>query len=174
MSEKDNIKLKTDTLSSRKSNASVGVHVKRKRKIIAKPASKDSLKKNDVSVEKKEAKSSSPLIKTNNEKKVKTLVKVSDAPTQDIKPSKKQKINKDEKIEKMDSKELHLKSPTKKKDKNKKNKNHIKDITPTHKFEKPTEPVKRDVKISQSMTVAELANQMVLKNTDLISKMMSL
>ena len=174
MSEKDNIKLKTDTLSSRKSSASVGVHVKRKRKIIAKPVSKDSLKKNDVSVVKKEAKSSSPLKKTNNEKKVKTLVKVSDAPTQDIKPSKKQKINKDEKIEKMESKELHLKSPKQKKDKNKKNKNHIKDIAPTHKFEKPTEPVKRDVKISQSMTVAELANQMALKNTDLISKMMSL
>jgi translation initiation factor IF-2 len=87
---------------------------------------------------------------------------------------KKQKINKDEKIEKMESKELHLKSPKQKKDKNKKNKNHIKDIAPTHKFEKPTEPVKRDVKISQSMTVAELANQMALKNTDLISKMMSL
>jgi len=174
MSEKDNIKLKTDTLSSRKSSASVGVHVKRKRKIIAKPVSKDSLKKNDVSVVKKEAKSSSPLKKTNNEKKVKTLVKVSDAPTQDIKPSKKQKINKDEKIEKMESKELHLKSPKQKKDKNKKNKSHIKDIAPTHKFEKPTEPVKRDVKISQSMTVAELANQMALKNTDLISKMMSL
>ena len=100
----------------------MGVHVKRKRKIIAKPVSKDSLKKNDVSVVKKEAKSSSPLKKTNNEKKVKTLVKVSEVPTQDIKPSKKQKINKDDKIEKMESKELHLKSPKQKKDKNKKNK----------------------------------------------------
>ena len=174
MSEKDNIKLKTDTLSSRKSSASVGVHVKRKRKIIAKPVSKDSLKKNDVSVVKKEAKSSSPLKKTNNEKKVKTLVKASEPSAQDIKSSKRQKINKDDKIEKMESKELHLKLPKQKKDKNKKNKNHIKDIAPTHKFEKPTEPVKRDVKISQSMTVAELANQMALKNTDLISKMMSL
>ena len=174
MSEKDNIKLKTDTLSSRKSSASVGVHVKRKRKIIAKPVSKDTLKTNDVAVVKKEVKNSSPLKKSNNEKKVKTLVKVNEPPTQDIKSSKKQKINKDEKIEKMESKELHLKSPKQKKDKNKKNKNHIKDIAPTHKFEKPTEPVKRDVKISQSMTVAELANQMALKNTDLISKMMSL
>ena len=34
MSEKDNIKLKTDTLSSRKSNASVGVHVKRKERLF--------------------------------------------------------------------------------------------------------------------------------------------
>ena len=39
MTDKDNIKLKTDTLSSRKSGSSVGVHVKRKRKIIAKPSS---------------------------------------------------------------------------------------------------------------------------------------
>ena len=174
MSEKDNIKLKTDTLSSRKSNASVGVHVKRKRKIIAKPVSKEPARTNDVSVEKKDLKSSSPIKKTNNEKKANTLGKVSEPPTQDIKSSKKQRVDKDEKIEKMESKELHLKSPKQKKDKNKKNKSHIKDIAPTHKFEKPTEPVKRDVKISQSMTVAELANQMALKNTDLISKMMSL
>ena len=174
MSEKDNIKLKTDTLSSRKSSASVGVHVKRKRKIIAKPASKEPLKTNNAPVVKKEVKNSSSLTKINNEKKLKTVAKVGEPPVQDTKPSKKQKINKDEKIEKMESKELHLKSPKQKKDKNKKNKNNIKEIAPTHKFEKPTEPIKRDVKISQSMTVAELANQMALKNTDLISKMMSL
>ena len=66
MSEKDNIKLKTDTLSSRKSSASVGVHVKRKRKIIAKSASEDSLKKNDASAVKKEVKNSSSLKKTKN------------------------------------------------------------------------------------------------------------
>jgi translation initiation factor IF-2 len=174
MSEKDNIKLKTDSLSSRKSSASVGVHVKRKRKIIAKPALKEPLRTNDVSAEKRALTNSSAIKKTNNEKKASSLVKAVESSTQDIKSSKKQKINKDEKIEKMESKELHLKSPKQKKDKNKKNKNHIKDIAPTHKFEKPTEPVKRDVKISQSMTVAELANQMALKNTDLISKMMSL
>ena len=174
MAEKDNIKLKTDTLSSRKSSASVGVHVKRKRKIIAKPKSKEPARTNDVSVEKKDFISSPSIKKTNNEKKTNSLGKVSEPPTQDIKSSKKQKIDKDEKIEKMESKELHLKLPKQKKDKDKKNKNHIKDIAPTHKFEKPTEPVKRDVKISQSMTVAELANQMALKNTDLISKMMSL
>ena len=53
MSEKDNIKLKTDTLSSRKSSASVGVHVKRKRKIIAKSVSKDIVRSNDAPAEKK-------------------------------------------------------------------------------------------------------------------------
>jgi hypothetical protein len=81
-------------------------------------------------VEKKEVANSSPIKKTNNEKKANSLVKVSEPSTQDIKSSKKQKINKDEKIEKMESKELHLKSPKQKKDKNKKNKNHIKDIAP--------------------------------------------
>ena len=173
MSEKDNIKLKTDSLSSRKSSASAGVHVKRKRKIIAKVASKDPVRKNDVSLEKKEPIKSPPL-NNNSEKKANSSVKVTEPSSQDIKSPKKQKIDKDEKIEKMENKELHLKLPKQKKDKNKKNKNHAKDIAPTHKFEKPTEPVKRDVKISQSMTVAELANQMALKNTDLISKMMSL
>ena len=69
MSEKDNIKLKTDTLSSRKSSASVGVHVKRKRKIIAKPVSTNPVRTSDISVEKKEVANSSPIKKTSNEKK---------------------------------------------------------------------------------------------------------
>ena len=38
MTDKDNIKLKTDTPSPRKA-VHLGVHVKRKRKIIAKPLS---------------------------------------------------------------------------------------------------------------------------------------
>ena len=71
MSEKDNIKLKTDTLSSRKSSASVGVHVKRKRKIIAKPRSKNTWKKNNDSVEKEKVKNTKPQKKTNKEKKEK-------------------------------------------------------------------------------------------------------
>ena len=175
MSEKDNIKLKTDTLSSRKSGSSAaGVHVKRKRKIIAKPTIKDKKINDNNSLEKKEIlKPSDDNVSPKDSKHIKTA-NVTEPLSQDTKTPKKQKIDKDEKIEKMENKELHLKSPKQKKDKNKKNKNEIKDITPAHKFEKPTEPVKRDVKISQSMTVAELANQMALKNTDLIAKMMSL
>ena len=168
MTDKDNIKLKTDTLSSRKSGSSVGVHVKRKRKIIAKPSNiqaSDSLR----SIKKE-------IIKENSPKEI-TISKVSstkEVTSTDQKPTKKHKIGKDEKIEKMENKELHLKSPSYKKDKNKKNKIQLHDIQATHKFEKPTEPVVRDVKITQSMTVAELANQMALKHTDLIAKMMSL
>ena len=173
MTDKDNIKLKTNTLSSRKSTSSTGVHVKRKRKIITNSASS---KKINIKEEKKESTEIPVSAKKNiaNEDKSKKLVKNSDQPTQDAKSPKKQKIDKDEKIEKMENKELHLKSPKQKKDKNRKNKNQIKEIETTHKFEKPTEPIKRDVKISQYMTVADLASQMALKNTDLIAKMMSL
>ena len=173
MTEKDNIKLKTDTLSSRKSTSSTGVHVKRKRKIITNSTPS---KKTNIKEEKKESVEISVSNQKNiiNEDKSKKLIKNSDQPVQDVKSPKKQKIDKDEKIEKMENKELHLKSPKQKKDKNRKNKNQIKEIETTHKFEKPTEPIKRDVKISQSMTVADLASQMALKNTDLIAKMMSL
>ena len=173
MTDKDNIKLKTDTLSSRKSSGSTGVHVKRKRKIIPNSAPP---KKNNIKDEKKESSETTIVAKRSNLNETKTTKSIvhTDQPAQDTKAPKKQKIDKDEKIEKMENKELHLKSPKQKKDKNRKNKNQIKEIETTHKFEKPTEPIKRDVKISQSMTVADLASQMALKNTDLIAKMMSM
>ncbi len=173
MTEKDNIKLKTDTLTSRKNNSPVGVHVKRKRKIITQTstAQSDSSSKITKTDSKKE------IIKDSASQNIKTTTKLSQTvenQTSDLKASKKHKIDKDEKIERMENKELHLKSPSSKKGKNKKNQTQLHDIQTTHKFEKPTEPVKRDVKITQSMTVAELANQMALKHTDLITKMMSL
>ena len=173
MSEKDNIKLKTDTLSSRKSSPSAGVHVKRKRKIIAKPVINNKKTDDTTSVESKEILDSKDKL-ISKESLDSKLSKTSEPQSHDNKFTKKQKIDKDEKIEKMENKELHLKSPKQKKDKNKKSQNNINDIAQTHKFEKPTEPIRRDVKISQSMTVAELANQMALKNTDLIAKMMGL
>ena len=173
MTEKDNIKLKTDTLTSRKNSSPVGIHVKRKRKITAQTSStqSNSSPKNTKTDIKKE------IIKDSASQTIKTNTKLSQTvenQTSDLKSSKKYKIDKDEKIERMENKELHLKSPSSKKGKNKKNQTQLHDIQTTHKFEKPTEPVKRDVKITQSMTVAELATQMALKHTDLITKMMSL
>ena len=173
MTEKDNIKLKTDTLTSRKNNSPVGVHVKRKRKIITQTSTAQSDPSSKIT--KKDSKKE--IIKDSASQNIKTNTKLSQAvenQTSDPKASKKHKIDKDEKIERMENKELHLKSPSSKKGKNKKNQTQLHDIQTTHKFEKPTEPVKRDVKITQSMTVAELANQMALKHTDLITKMMSL
>ncbi|MEK9906359.1 MAG: translation initiation factor IF-2 [Gammaproteobacteria bacterium] len=167
MSEKDNIKLKSDTLSSRKSTSSSGVHVKRKRRIVAKTSS--SVNKPSINTEKKETSANEAAIKP----KANKLKPSTQAQPIEAKTPKKHKVDKDEKIEKMENKELHLKHPNKK-DKNKKITPKVQEIQSTHKFEKPTEPVVRDVKIKQSMTVAELAGQMALKNSDLIAKMMGL
>ena len=167
MSEKDNIKLKSDTLSSRKSTSSSGVHVKRKRRIVAKTSTP--VNKPSINTEEKQTPANDAVIKPKSNK----LKSSSQAQPIEAKTSKKHKVDKDEKIEKMENKELHLKHPNKK-DKNKKIKPKVQDIQSTHKFEKPTEPVVREVKIKQSMTVAELAGQMALKNSDLIAKMMGL
>ncbi|UCG73452.1 MAG: translation initiation factor IF-2 [Chromatiales bacterium] len=43
-----------------------------------------------------------------------------------------------------------------------------------HGFERPTEPVKRVVEIPDSITVAELAQQMAVKGTEVIKQMMSM
>ena len=172
MTDKDNIKLKTQTLSSRKNTSSTGVHVKRKRKIIAKELTSKTKEINKTT--KKETLKESVKENTSPAIKVPKTSPAKDNVSIDAKTPKKHKIDKDEKIEKMENKELHLKSPSNKKEKNKKTKTQLQDIQTTHKFEKPTEPVIRDVKITQSMTVADLANQMALKHTDLITKMMSL
>ena len=100
MTDKDNIKLKTDTLSSRKSGSSVGVHVKRKRKIIVKPTSAQA-SESSLSVKKETKKE---FIKDNTPKEVKTS---NASPAQgvaaaDPKPAKKHKIDKDEKIVQLD------------------------------------------------------------------------
>ena len=60
MSEKDNIKLKSDTLSSRKSTSSSGVHVKRKRRIVAKTPS--SVNKPSINTEKKQTPANEELL----------------------------------------------------------------------------------------------------------------
>ena len=117
MTDKDNIKLNTDTLSSRRSGSSVGVHVKRKRKIITKPST---TKAPDSSRSiKKEVKKG--IVKENPPKEpiISKASPVKDPTTTDPKATKKHKIDKDEKIEKMENKELHLKSPSYKKDKRK-------------------------------------------------------
>ena len=119
MTEKDNIKLKTDTLTSRKNNSPVGVHVKRKRKIITQTSTAQS----DPSSKITKTDSKKEIIKDSASQNIKTTTKLSQTvenQTSDLKASKKHKIDKDEKIERMENKELHLKSPSSKKGKNKK------------------------------------------------------
>ena len=93
MTDKDNIKLKTDTLSSRKSSSSVGVHVKRKRKILVKPTSTQASDSSRTT--KKEVKKE--VVKDNLSKEI-TISKAPPAKevtSTDPKPTKKHKVDKD-------------------------------------------------------------------------------
>ena len=85
---------------------------------------------------------------------------------------KKNKIDKDEKIEKFENKELHLKSKN-----HKQNKNTVEpdpSLISQHQFEKPTEPIKKTIELSDSVTVGELAQKISMKSSDLMKTMMNL
>ena len=93
--------------------------------------------------------------------------KVSEMPAQ----KKKSKFSKDEKIEQFENKELHLKS------KSKKVVNKVEadpSLLSQHQFEKPTEPVKRTVEISDSITVGELAQKLSIKSSELMKSLMNM
>ena len=93
--------------------------------------------------------------------------KVSEMPAQ----KKKSKFSKDEKIEQFENKELHLKSNSKKVA------NKIEadpSLLSQHQFEKPTEPVKRTVEISDSITVGELAQKLSIKSSELMKSLMNM
>ena len=91
MTEKDNIKLKTDTLSNRKSSTSTGVQVKRKRKIINKAVEKktEAKTKPNVSENEKIVSKTKSITPQEVNKNRGTAVPESKAP-------KKQRIDKDE------------------------------------------------------------------------------
>lgn len=85
---------------------------------------------------------------------------------------KKNKIDKDEKIEKFENKELHLKSKN-----HKQSKNTVEpdpSLISQHQFEKPTEPIKKTIELSDSVTVGELAQKISMKSSDLMKTMMNL
>ena len=96
-----------------------------------------------------------------------TPLKASELPGQ----KKKNKFSKDEKIEQFENKELHLKSKTKK---------AINKVEPDpsllsqHQFEKPTEPVRKTVEISESITVGELAQKLSIKSSELMKSLMNM
>ena len=85
---------------------------------------------------------------------------------------KKNKIDKDEKIEKFENKELHLKSKN-----HKQSKSTVEpdpSLISQHQFEKPTEPIKKTIELSDSVTVGELAQKISMKSSDLMKTMMNL
>ncbi|MBK46352.1 MAG: translation initiation factor IF-2 [Gammaproteobacteria bacterium] len=93
--------------------------------------------------------------------------------TPDIVPTKKKnKFDKDEKIEQFENKELHLKSKAKKTSKNKSEPDQS--LLSQHQFEKPTEPVKKVIEITESITVGELAQKISMKSAELVKTIMNL
>lgn len=72
--------------------------------------------------------------------------------------------------------ELHVKSEKRGKRKFVTRKASLKKVvkTPRHEFEKPTEPVKREVTVFENMTVKDLAQGMAIKSAELVKQMMAM
>jgi len=106
-----------------------------------------------------------PNIEINNESskkqndKAQTAKKtIKESPSASIdasKQKKKVKFDKDSKVEDFDNKELHLKEPKAKKQHNKAVKKEEVDLSSQHQFEKPTEPIKKEIDIPESITVSD-------------------
>ena len=87
---------------------------------------------------------------------------------------KKNKIDKDTKAENFDNKELHLKEPKPRKNQNKPTLLSESDLITKHQFEKPTEPIKKEIEIPESITVSDLAQKISMKSSELIKTMMNI
>jgi len=183
MAEKD-IK-KSLSLKSRKGSGSkqskpsvssknVTIQVKRKKIIIpSESEKKDSLlMTNEISVTSKE-----------NIEVVKNDIKPTDIKKEpidiktkkDLDPLKKKaRTSKDDKAENFKNKELHLKEPKPKKNHHKKEKLSESELLQKHQFEKPTEPIKKEIEIPDAITVNELAQKISVKSSELIKVMMNM
>ena len=87
---------------------------------------------------------------------------------------KKTKTDKDDKVEIFENKELHLKEPKPKKVHNNQKKLSDPEISQQHQFEKPTEPIKKEIEIPEAITVSELAQKISVKSSELIKIMMNM
>ncbi len=183
MAEKD-IK-KSLSLKSRKGSGSkqskpsigsknVTIQVRRKKIIVpSEPEKKDSsLVADDSSTPLKEnTETTSNDIKKADIKKESINVKSKN----NLAPAKKKNIaGKDDKVDDFKNKELHLKEPKPKKNHSKQEKLSESEILQTHQFEKPTEPIKKEIEIPDAITVSELAQKISVKSSELIKVMMNM
>ena len=183
MAEKD-IK-KSLSLKSRKGSGSkqskpsigsknVTIQVRRKKIIVpSEPEKKDSsLVADDSSAPSKEnTETTSNDIKKADIKKESINVKSKS----NLAPAKKKNIaGKDDKVDDFKNKELHLKEPKPKKNHSKQEKSSESEILQTHQFEKPTEPIKKEIEIPDAITVSELAQKISVKSSELIKIMMNM
>ena len=183
MAEKD-IK-KSLSLKSRKGSGSkqskpsvasknVTIQVKRKKIIVpSEPEKKDSLLVADepLAVSKENTEIVRNDVKPTDVKKESTDTKAKN----NLAPAKKKNIvDKNDKVENFKNKELHLKEPKPKKTHNKKEKLSESELLQTHQFEKPTEPIKKEIEIPDAITVNELAQKISVKSSELIKVMMNM
>ena len=162
---------------SKSSAGSKNVTIQVRRKKIIKP---DSLVKEDIASPVNEVlETTKEIIKNPVKEKIKTKektpsAKLQNAITEQPLSKKKTKIDKDEKMDNFDNKELHLKEPKPKKVINKTEAQSDVDLISKHQFEKPTEPIKKDIEIPESISVSELAQKISMKSSELIKVMMNI
>ena len=150
----------------------VTIQVKRK-KIILKNDENTSKKKKESEVKNiNPVEVTSKKIETISHKKISSDSKTPQNNTPNTK--KKIKNDKDAKIENFENKELHLKEPKQKKQHHKNTQFVEKEVIPTHQFEKPTEPIKKEIEIPESITVSELAQKISIKSSELMKLMMNI
>ena len=162
---------------SKTSTGSKNVTIQVRRKKIIKPESlieKDVQPSLSVQSEIKNKKiETEPKTKVTSEKNLPKSKIKNTIPEQPI-SKKKAKIGKDEKMDNFDNKELHLKEPKPKKSINKIDIASDAELMSKHQFEKPTEPIKKEIEIPESITVSELAQKVSIKSSELIKVMMNI
>ena len=164
----------TGTKQSKATSGSKNVTIQVRRKKIIKP---DSLVKEASSApvsSEIEIKKPTETLKKNKIKTEVSKPKPQNKNLDQLTSKKKSKIDKDEKMDKFDNKELHLKEPKPKKNTNKVSTKSDPELISQHQFEKPTEPIKKEIEIPESITVSELAQKISMKSSELIKVMMNI
>ena len=162
------------TKQSKATSGSKNVTIQVRRKKIIKP---DSLVKEASSApvsSEIEIKKPTETLKKNKIKTEVSKPKPQNKNLDQLTSKKKSKIDKDEKMDKFDNKELHLKEPKPKKNTNKVSAKSDPELISQHQFEKPTEPIKKEIEIPESITVSELAQKISMKSSELIKVMMNI
>ena len=169
--QKKSLSLKNTSSVSKKSTKSVSsspgitIQVKRKKIINAESLSDNKVTKN---------------YSTNTQSKQSPKPVLKPATTSTLKPNdsqsakKKSKYDKDSIADSYENKELHLKNPRHVREPKSPLSDNERDLIMQHQFEKPTEPVRRTIEISENITVGDLAQKISVKSSDLIKVMMNM
>ena len=169
--QKKSLSLKNTSSVSKKSTKSVSsspgitIQVKRKKIINAESLSGNKVTKN---------------YSTNAQTKQSPKPTIKPATTSTLKPNdsqsakKKSKHDKDSIADSYENKELHLKNPKHVRESKSSLSDNEKDLMMQHQFEKPTEPVRRTIEISENITVGDLAQKISVKSSELIKVMMNM